>query len=349
MNAKRTSAEFDDFPEVPANAYDVTPEFDHDVEFPPLEPGSEDDFSMPPPGWNQAPDPFANDPVVEPLVATAAEVTEPAEVIAPKPAPTPAPVAKVKPARTPRVTLVAERTEEAAEPLDRLTDFKASYAARRLDVLEAEARASETLTQVLAAEERLAGGLKALLDRSEQLAERAERAEAALTLATDMLGQQAQIIARAFKEQLVKTEVDGRATLLSHLLEVADRVANSTTKALNDAAEEAAAFTGVKAEAAALQRVTQAVIEQAQANGLDTAIRTVVNASGRLTAAVDRIEAAPVGAQAAAPAAEPVQQATPDGVGALPLAYMWARHHLGMPGLFIGLGISGYGLYRFFG
>ena len=351
-------ADFPDFPDVPAR--ETTAELaGTQLEFSESEVGSA--FMEPQPAdWNLPTDPFSGefrDSSPEPGSfgmpvdgdVPRSELTQ-AEAVAAAANPAIAAPVRVKQAarpRTPRIIPVKERVDEAAQPLDRLTDYKSSYVARHLDVLAAEARASETLVQVLVAEERLGGGLTELLDRAELLVERAERAEAALTLSKDTLREQAQFIARAFKVQLTETEADGRATLLTHILEVGDRAANAATKALNDSAEEAAAFAGVKAESAALQRVTQAVVEQAQASGLDAAIRVLVNASGRVTTAVERLEAASV-APSATTASMTEQQFTPPGIGALPLAYLWAKHHLGAPGAFIGLVVTLYGLYRFF-
>lgn len=336
------SGEFDDFPDVPAHAYGPSSDSaDSEFEFQRNESGGELN-------------PFANEFVsvsgpaaeqVAPVVLAKVETDAVASTFGTEEAPAP----KAVRTRTPRIKLVEDRV--AARPLDRLTDYKSSYVARHLDVLEAEARAGETLVQVLAAEERLAGGLKALLERSEQLVERAERAEAAFELAKDLLGQQAKLIASAFRDQLTKTELDGHATLFGHLLEVSDRVANSTTKALNDAADGAGEVAGFKAEAAALKRITDTVIAEAQKAGLEPAVRAIVVASGRIETAVERIETSPTSQPAAADAApvQQPQQAMPEGVGALPLLLMWTRHHLGTPGLFIGLAAAGVGLCKFFG
>jgi hypothetical protein len=232
----------------------------------------------------------------------------------------------------------------------RLEDFKGPYAKFWTEYLANEARADEARAQVLLLEERLAGGLKELLDRSEQLVEHADRIEASITLATDMLGQQAKVIAKAFRDQLTLSEVDGVATLKTHMLEVADNAANAAQGALNQVADEAAAVAGVKAEAAALQRVTSTVVEEAKKGGLNQAVLALAGAAGRLQAAAERLETAQSQPAAAAPAAAPApQHHAPEGLGALPLGWMWVKHHLGAPGLLIGLAGAGALAYKFLG
>jgi hypothetical protein len=235
--------------------------------------------------------------------------------------------------------------------LDRVEDYRSPYAAMYVEMLELEDRVLQARNDMLELEQRIDAGVGGLLDRQEQLIERAERAAAAMDLAKDMLGQQAKLIAGAFRDQLTKTELDGVVTLLGHVLEISDRSAMLATNAMNQVADEAAAGAGLKAEVAALQRITSTVAEEAKKAGLHDAVLAVASMATRLGGAVERLEQLQ-----AAPQVAPTQQAPqpsvhqqPQGLGALPLAWMWARHHLGAPGVVIGLAAASLAIYKGFG
>lgn len=277
--------------------------------------------------------------------APAEHVTQKSE-----PAPEPPVQAQIARAQAPsnRAQTAAALSRETSQ-LDRLSDFRSPYASAYLEVLEAQEAVELAKADVLSAEARIGESLQSLVARVEQMLERADRVENSIALASDMLGQQAKLIAKAFRDQLTVSEMDGRATLKTHLLEVADEVANKATTALNQVADEAAAFSGVKAEAAALERVTSVVTEQAKQAGLEKSVLALANVIGRLQQAAERIEQAP----AQAPQQQAQQQAqpqwAPEGLGAHRQVTIWLAHHLGTPGILIAL--AGIGLlgWRFFG
>lgn len=279
----------------------------------------------------------------EPEPATLQVPQQAATPLTPVP-PAPAPV----PSPSSRAQTAAALSRETSQ-LDRLSDFRSPYASAYLEVLEAQEAVELAKADVLAAEARIGESLQSLVARVEQLLERADRVGNSITMASDMLGQQAKLIAKAFRDQLTVSEMDGRATLKTHLLEVADEVANKATTALNQVADEAAAFSGVKAEAAALERVTSVVTEQAKQAGLEKSVLALANVLGRLQQAAERIEQAP----AQAPQQQAQQQAqpqwAPEGLGAHRQVTIWLAHHLGTPGILIAL--AGIGLlgWRFFG
>lgn len=269
-----------------------------------------------------------------------------------QPAPEPPePPVQAQPARAQapsnRAQTAAALSRETSQ-LDRLSDFRSPYASAYLEVLEAQEAVEMAKADVLSAEARIGESLQSLVARVEQLLERADRVENSITMASGMLGQQAKLIAKAFRDQLTVDEMDGRATLKTHLLEVADEVANKATTALNQVADEAAAFSGVKAEAAALERVTSVVTEQAKQAGLEKSVLALANVIGRLQQAAERIEQAP----AQAPQQQAQQQAqpqwAPEGLGAHRQVTIWLAHHLGTPGILIalaGIGLLGWRLF----
>lgn len=251
----------------------------------------------------------------------------------------------------------ASTTEQPA----RSTDFVSHHALMLTERIDAEARMTEALAAALAAEERTAGRINAAMERMEALTETLSRAQASVDLATGNLQSQAQMIAKLFQEQLTKPDVDGVPTLRTHVMRLGDMAAKSAAKALDDAANEAAALAGVKAETAALQKVTAVIVEAAKTSGLDGAVRAVVGSATRLDQTLERIESASLAMTAARESrdsdesnesggsqAPKREYRAPQGPGAGNLAWLWLSHHLGTPGMVIGVIALSYGAFKIF-